>query len=220
VTRDKLIVSLWIGLALVAGLAFFGARAFLYEPFRIPSSAMAPSIERGAFVVVAKHGYGNYRLYGMRLGRAPLTAEVRRGDVLVFEYPGDPSLDYIKRVAGLPGDRISYLGKRLRINGRDIPTEQIEDYASKDGLIFGQYKEALGEEPHSIIVEPEPQPPLVARAFPHHERCTYPTGGVICQVPDGHYFMLGDNRDNSADSRVWGFVPAQNLVGKVAYVLQ
>jgi signal peptidase I len=221
VTRDKLIVSLWVGLALFVGAAFFAARAFLYEPFRFPSSSMAPSIERGAHVLVRKWGYGNYKLYGVRLASGPLSAQIRRGDVMVFEYPGDQSLDYAKRIVGLPGDRVSYAGKRLRINDREVPTARIDDYTPKgQAVAYQQYTEQLGEQPHSIIVEDDAPPAPPMRAFPHRERCTYSAQGVACQVPEGHYFVLGDNRDNSADSRHWGFVPARNLIGKVEYILQ
>jgi signal peptidase I len=220
-TREKLIVSLWVGLALLVGSAIFGGRAFLYEPFRVPSSAMTPSIERGAFLLVGKWGYGNYKLFGVRLWRGALTAQIRRGDILVFEYPADESVDYVKRVVGLPGDKVSYLGRRLRINDKEVPTRAVADYEPKDSPArFTQYAEQLDGEPYFVIVEPDQHPAPAMVNFPQRERCTHGTQGVVCQVPDGHYFVMGDNRDNSADSRIWGFVPASNLIGKVERIVK
>jgi len=217
--------SRWYGLvgivAAFAALAF-GARAFLFEPFRFPSESMAPSIEPRAHLIVKKWGYGNYGTYGIHAVRTGMSSEVQRGDIVVFEYPEDTSLSYAKRVVGLPGDRISYYNKRLKINDEEIQIRRIGDYVHNDRPIRShQYLERLGDHEYAILIEPEAPavvPPV--RAFPLSEYCAHTAEGLSCRVPDGHYFVLGDNRDNSSDSRTWGFVPARNIIGKVQYVLQ
>jgi signal peptidase I len=217
--------SRWYGLvgivAAFAALAF-GARAFLFEPFRFPSESMAPSIEPRAHLIVKKWGYGNYGTYGIHAVRTGMSSGLQRGDIVVFEYPEDTSLSYAKRIVGLPGDRISYYNKRLKINDEEIQVRRIGDYVHKDGPIRSlQYLERLGDHEYAILIEPEAPavvPPV--RAFPLNEHCAHTAEGLSCRVPDGHYFVLGDNRDNSSDSRTWGFVPARNIIGKVQYILQ
>jgi signal peptidase I len=217
--------SRWYGLvgivAAFAALAF-GARAFLFEPFRFPSESMAPSIELRAHLIVKKWGYGNYGTYGIHAVRTGMSSGLQRGDIVVFEYPEDTSLSYVKRIVGLPGDRISYYNKRLKINDEEIQVRRIGDYVHKDGPIRSlQYLERLGDHEYAILIEPEAPavvPPV--RAFPLSEHCAHTAEGLSCRVPDGHYFVLGDNRDNSSDSRTWGFVPARNIIGKVQYILQ
>jgi signal peptidase I len=217
--------SRWYGLggivAVFAALAF-GARAFLFEPFRLPSESMAPSIEPRAHLIVKKWGYGNYGTYGIHVVRTGMSSEVQRGDIVVFEYPEDTALSYARRVVGLPGDRISYYNKRLKINDEEIQVRRIGDYLHKDRLIRSlQYLERLGDHEYAILIEPEAPavvPPV--RAFPLSEHCAHTAEGLSCRVPDGHYFVLGDNRDNSSDSRTWGFVPARNIIGKVQYIVQ
>jgi signal peptidase I len=207
--------------AAFAALAF-GARAFLFEPFRFPSESMVPSIEPRAHLIVKKWGYGKYGTYGIHVARTGMSSEVQRGDIVVFEYPEDTSLSYVRRVVGLPGDRISYYNKRLKINDDEIPIRRIGDYTHKDRAIPSlKYLERLGDREYAILIEPDAPavvPPV--RAFPLSERCAYAAEGLSCRVPDGHYFVLGDNRDNSRDSRTWGFVPARNVIGKVQYILQ
>jgi signal peptidase I len=217
--------SRWYGLvgivAAFAALAF-GARAFFFEPFRFPSESMAPSIEPRAHLIVKKWGYGNYGTYGIHVVRTGMSSEVQRGDIVVFEFPEDTSLSYAKRVVGLPGDRISYYNKRLKINDEEIQLRRIGDYVHNDRPIRSlQYLERLGDHEYAILIEPEAPavvPPV--RAFPLSEHCAHTAEGFSCRVPDGHYFVLGDNRDNSSDSRTWGFVPARNIIGKVQYILQ
>ena len=217
--------SRWYGLigigAAFAALAF-GVRAFLFEPFRFPSESMAPSIEARAHLIVKKWGYGNYGTYGIHLMRTGMSSELQRGDIIVFEYPEDTALSFAKRVIGLPRDRISYYNKRLKINDDEIQMRRIGDYTHKDRAIPSlKYLERLGDREYAILIEPDAPavvPPV--RAFPLSERCAYAAEGLSCRVPDGHYFVLGDNRDNSSDSRAWGFVPARNMIGKVQYILQ
>ena len=217
--------SRWYGLvgigAAFAALAF-GARAFLFEPFRFPSESMAPSIEPRAHLIVGKWGYGNYGAYGIHLMRTGMSSDVRRGDIIVFENPEDAALSFAQRVIGLPRDRISYTNKRLKINDEEIPIRRIGDYVHKDRVTPSrQYLERLGDREYAIRIEPEaPAAVPIVRAFPLKEHCAYTAEGLSCRVPDGHYFVLGDNRDNSIDSRTWGFVPARNIIGKVQYILQ
>ncbi len=217
--------SRWYGLvgigAVFAALAF-GVRAFLFEPFRFPSESMAPSIEPRAHLIVQKWGYGNYGTYGIHLMRTGMSSEVRRGDIIVFEFPEDKTLSFAKRVIGLPRDRISYTNKRLKVNDEEIPIRRIGDYVHRDRVAPSlQYLERLGDREYAIRIEPEaPAAVPIVRAFPLKENCAYTAEGLSCRVPDGHYFVLGDNRDNSSDSRTWGFVPARNILGKVQYILQ
>jgi len=199
-------------------LIVFALRSFLVEPFKIPSGSMIPTLLIGDFILVNKYAFGirvpvlNRKL--VEIGRP------QRGDVMVFRYPEDPSLDYIKRVVGLPGDRIEYRGKRLTINGTPVPVRQIDDYLSKERMQFShRFIETLGAVEHEILVEDD-APAFVpqVRSFPFSGNCHYNMSGLACTVPPGHYFMMGDNRDNSSDSRVWGFVPDENIVGRAFFI--
>ncbi|MEC9340168.1 MAG: signal peptidase I [Pseudomonadota bacterium] len=176
-------------------LVVFLLRSFLAEPFRIPSGSMIPTLEVGDFILVNKFAYG-IRLPVINHKVIDLGAP-RRGDVVVFRYPPDPGVDYIKRVVGLPGDRIGYYDKVLYINGKPVPMERLEE-RSPEGeprqVVFSETLDGNAHRVQWIIGRPSPE-------------------GEI-EVPEGQYFVLGDNRDNSRDSRVWGFVPDENLVGK------
>jgi signal peptidase I len=139
-----------------------------------------------------------------------------RGDVMVFRFPLNPSQDYIKRVVGLPGDRIEYFNKRLKINGEEVPLKRLDNYYDPDRMqYYAQFDEHLGAVDHRIIVS-DSTPPGLGGGYPntHPGACQYSGSGIVCTVPQGHYFMMGDNRDNSEDSRFWGFVPDQNIVGR------
>ena len=207
--------------AVFAGLAV-ATRACVFEPFRLASISMRPSIEPGARLIVQKWGYGNYEAWGIHFARVPISSKLGRGDVVVFESPEDASGTFAKRIVGLPGDTVAYFSKRLWINDKEAPRRRIVDYVEK-GHAAGspQYLERLGESEYAILVETETETALTpaTKTFPLQDRCTYTKEGLSCRVPDGHYFVLGDNRDNSADSRVWGFVPAENIVGKVQYII-
>jgi signal peptidase I len=199
-------------------LIVFLLRSFLVEPFKIPSGSMIPTLLIGDFILVNKFTYG-IRLPVINLKVIDVNSP-QRGDVMVFRYPADPSLDYIKRVVGLPGDRIEYRDKRLTVNGRQVPRRQVGDYESRERLqYFPRYLENFGGAEHEIILEKE-APGFVTRGmdFRHSGNCDYNSGGLVCTVPAGHYFMMGDNRDNSSDSRVWGFVPDANIVGKAFFI--
>jgi signal peptidase I len=195
-------------------LAVFVLRSFLYEPFKIPSGSMIPTLLVGDLILVNKFTYG-LRLPVLNTKLTQGTPP-KRGDVMVFRYPPKPSLDYIKRVVGLPGDEVAYLNKRLTINGHVVDEKRVTDFFDQDSMrYYKQFEEKLGEHTHHLLNDDE-RPAFVpgVEDFPNRENCRYSVEGVVCKVPAGHYFMMGDNRDNSLDSRYWGFVPDENIVGK------
>ena len=178
-------------------------RSFVAEPFRIPSGSMIPTLEVGDFILVKKYSYG-VRLPIIHK-KVISIGEPERGDVVVFRYPPEPKINYIKRLIGLPGDSIEWtLDKELIINGKKISYQDAGQYQTKNrmGEKAGvrQLKESLDGALHSLIL------------------FSGPTRPGKWKVPEGHYFMMGDNRDNSSDSRFWGFVPEENLVGKASLV--
>ncbi|MBF0424741.1 MAG: signal peptidase I [Magnetococcales bacterium] len=187
-------------IVLAVGIALF-VRTFIIEPFKIPSGSMIPTLLVGDYLFVNKLAYGHRVPFtGKRLlfGQGP-----RRGDIAVFEYPKEPNKDYIKRIIGLPGDRIVYDHKRLFINGTPVAYNVVGpfSYQNERGYeVSAELRvEGLDRAPHNILVQN--QMDFVDRR----------TEEV---VPPGHYFVMGDNRDNSNDSRIWGFVPDYRLVGK------
>lgn len=199
-------------------IAVFFLRSFLFEPFKIPSGSMVPTLLVGDLILVNKFHYG-LRLPVLNTkiteGNKP-----QRGDVMVFRYPPKPSLDYIKRVVGVPGDTVAYLNKRLTINGKTIATSALPEFFDEDAMrYFKQFEETLGDKKHRLLNDDD-RPAFVPGAdnFAGRDGCTYTVEGVTCKVPEGQYFMMGDNRDNSLDSRYWGFVPEKNIVGKAFFV--
>ena len=199
-------------------LVVFLLRSFLFEPFKIPSGSMIPTLLVGDLILVNKYHYG-IRL--PVLNRKIIeVADPKRGDVMVFRYPLDPSVDYIKRVIGVPGDEVAYLNKRLTINGQPVPEQPLPDFYDDDSLRYmQQLKEDISGVSHNILNDKTHPPGVMPfESFPNKENCRYSAEGVTCKVPAGHYFMMGDNRDNSQDSRYWGFVPDENIVGKAFFV--
>ncbi|PKF51653.1 signal peptidase I [Enterovibrio nigricans] len=194
-----------IGLVLVL-------RSFIYEPFQIPSGSMMPTLLVGDFILVEKFAYGlKDPVFRHQLVE---TGEPERGDVVVFKYPPQPSIDFIKRVVGVPGDTVRYTeDKRLCIKKEGestcefVPVDNVHQSGfTQRGVNLIQAEEILGQEPHEILVNPY---------IPNQTGQYYPTPGLgEWVVPEGQYFVMGDNRDNSKDSRFWGFVPEENLVGK------
>jgi signal peptidase I len=213
-------------------LAVLLLRSFLFEPFRIPSDSMMPTLLDGDFILVDKFAYGL---------RLPVTntkildtGAPRRGDVVVFRYPLDPSENYIKRTVGLPGDHVTVRDDRLIINGKVIPFHVTGTYSDGCYLNMQLAEEHLGLHTHQALLCPVP---LEVTPYPlpgcrRRDARGYVCGGtpppgampliepevVTKDVPAGHYLMIGDNRDNSDDGRVWGFVPDANLVGKATYI--
>ncbi|MEO8103159.1 MAG: signal peptidase I [Betaproteobacteria bacterium] len=203
-------------------LIVFLLRSFLYEPFKIPSESMLPTLQVGDFILVNKFTYG-VRLPVINR-KIVETNSPQRGDVMVFRYPEDPAKDFIKRVVGLPGDRIAYVQKRLSINDTPIDTQSLGTATEVDKRLgfrrFESFREKFGEKSHTIMADPDMPGVRLGgvRQFPNRDNCEYNNSGVVCTVPSGHYFMMGDNRDNSDDSRYWGFVPEQNIVGKAVLI--
>ena len=199
-------------------LAVFFLRSFLVEPFKIPSGSMIPTLLVGDYILVNKYTYG-IRLPVINKKIIEVN-DPQRGDVMVFRFPDKPELDYIKRVVGLPGDTIEYFDKRLKINGELVPIEPVGDFVHRDRLYSSeQYVETLGNTTHALLNDAD-KPAFVPQVhkFPQRGNCTYTSSGVRCKVPAGHYFVMGDNRDDSSDSRVWGFVPEEDIVGKAFFI--
>lgn len=196
----------------------FGLRSFLYEPFKIPSTSMVPTLQVGDLILVNKY------TYGIRLPiinkKVIEVNDPQRGDVMVFKYPENMNLDYIKRVVGVPGDTVTYRNKRLTVNGKQVSYKALPDYLDEETLSYSKHlTESIDDVSHQILNNPR-APSYVSNPhdFPNRELCTYDAEGFTCKVPAGQYFMMGDNRDNSLDSRYWGFVPDKNIVGKAFFV--
>lgn len=199
-------------------LVVFALRSFLFEPFKIPSASMLPTLLVGDLILVNKFTYGirlpviNTKVIDLNLPQ--------HGDVMVFRFPKDTSVDYIKRVVAIPGDVVSYENNRLTLNGQPVPLTDAGEFYDPERLVYyRQYSEKLGETSHKLLTELE-KPSFITGVdpFPFRDRCTYQRTGVTCTVPPGHYFVMGDNRENSLDSRFWGFVPEQNIVGKAFFI--
>ncbi len=220
--QQKLLAQPW-WLDWTAGLfpvivTVFLLRSFLFEPFKIPSGSMIPTLQIGDLILVNKFHYG----VRLPVANTKVTTgnPVQRGDVMVFRYPPKPSVDYIKRVIGIPGDEVAYLNKKLTVNGQPVASESLPDFFDESTMrYFRHERESLPGKTHQIIIDNE-RPAFIPGAdeFPGRDNCRYSVEGVVCKVPEGHYFMMGDNRDNSLDSRYWGFVPDKNIVGKAFFV--
>jgi signal peptidase I len=204
-------------------------RSFVFEPFRIPSDSMMPTLLDGDFIIVNKYAYG-LRLPVINRKVIPI-GEPQRGDVVVFRYPVDPSTNFIKRLVGLPGDRVEVHDNLILINGKPVPF-----YVGRERYNDGCYvnmslaHETLGTRPHEVIFCPvaldrQPVLPGCKRSGVRGYVCgdEDAPGGMrappfVGVVPPGHYLMMGDNRDNSDDGRMWGYVPEENLVGKATRI--
>jgi signal peptidase I len=213
--------SRWPALALVllATLALMTSlRAWVAEPFRAAASSMSPTITPNTQLMAWKWGYGNHKAFGLSLGTGARTAPVHRGDIVAFEFPSDRSVTYTKRVIGLPGDQVVYRQQRLQVNGVDtfVKTDGTYNDNFSGATSMAQSIEQLDGTTYRVLHHPAmsalPLPPPSASMAQH---CTFSGPDFSCQVPPGHFFMMGDNRDNSLDSRYWGFLPDDHLVGKV-----
>ncbi len=220
--RERLLMQPW-WLDWTAGLfpvilVVFLLRSFLFEPFKIPSASMVPTLMVGDLILVNKFTYG-VRLPVINT-KITEGSPLQRGDVVVFRYPPKPSLDYIKRVVGVPGDEVAYRNKQLTINGQPVSKTPIAPFFDEETMGYNsQFEEKLGDKSHRLLNN-DKVPAFVQGAddFPYRQNCNYSVEGVVCKVPEGHYFMMGDNRDNSLDSRYWGFVPDKNIVGRAFFV--
>ena len=185
-------------------LIVFLLRSFLFEPFRIPSGSLEPTLQMGDFILVNKYDYGvrlpvaHQKVYGSQTPQ--------RGDIIVFRWPPNPSVNFIKRVIGVPGDHISYINKEVFLNGQKLPQQFLQNSMAQDEN--GEEWPALEKEEnllglkHKIFIDPA--------------KTSHDYKDIV--VPEGMYFVMGDNRDDSADSRFWGFVPDKNIVGKAVLI--
>lgn len=199
-------------------LFVFLLRSFVVEPFKIPSGSMIPTLLIGDLILVNKFAYG-IRLPILDKKVVPLK-DPQPGDVVVFRYPKDPSIDYIKRVVGVGGDVIEYRNKRLVINGQALPVKQLDKFYDPNSFTYSlHFRETLGGKSHEILNDANaPAQVIGAQDFQGRDQCSYDASGFRCVVPKGQYFMMGDNRDNSSDSRIWGFVQDNQIVGKAFFV--
>jgi len=193
---------------LIAGVI----RSFIFQPFNIPSGSMEGTLQVGDYLFVSKAAYG-YSRYSFPFGILPFSGRFfastpTRGDVVVFKFPGDNSTDYIKRLIGLPGDRIQMKDGVLYINDKAVPKVKVDDYVEDFGGTphhVPQFRETLPNGANYNVLDRDPQGDL--------------DNTQVFVVPEGHYFMMGDNRDNSADSRAnVGYVPFENFVGKAEII--
>ncbi len=205
----------------------FVFRSFLFEPFVIPSGSMLPTLEIGDFILVNKYQYG-LRLPIIERKVVEIN-QPKRGDIVVFRYPSDPSIDYIKRLVGLPGDTVAYKNKVLTVNGQPISTTPAGIYSYQEGedesrqvISTRRFHTNFSGIQHDILTMDE----KASVNFDSVEQsktfnmCEFSqdNSGFRCKVPARHYFMMGDNRDNSSDSRYWGFVPDDHLRGKAVLI--
>ncbi len=201
-------------MAILLALIF---RSFAYEPFHIPSGSMKSNLLIGDYIFISKFSYG-YSRYSFPLAIIPFKGRVmenhmpQRGDIVVFRPPGQPNVDFIKRLIGLPGDRIQMKDGLLYINDKPVEKEYVDDWVDEDlppiDNVLKRYKETLPEGKSYLAV----YKPVMGSA----------ENTQVFVVPQGHYFMMGDNRDNSQDSRFEnpvGFVPEENLVGRADLIL-
>lgn len=200
-SRNKPVWREWLESLIVIALLAFVIRSFVVAPFKIPSSSMVPTLQVGDYLFVLRYPYGfRIPLTDIQLFSKP----PKRGDVAVFVYPEDKSKDYIKRIIGLPGDTIKYVNNRLWVNGKEIPQRRKGKYTYFLGGgevdVSELYEERLFDVTHEIL------------------RKDFSIRDGQWKVPEGHYFVLGDNRNNSRDSRFWGFVPQSYLVGRAVIV--
>jgi signal peptidase I len=191
----------WGESLLIVLLIAFVVRSFVVAPFKIPSSSMVPTLDVGDYIFVLRYPYG-LRIPFTNIQLMP--SPPKRGDVVVFNYPKDRSIDFIKRVIGLPGDVIDYKNNKLYINGKQMPLTQLgtRSYFMEDGSVdvSGLFRENLMGVKHDVL------------------RKDFSIKDGEWKVPPGEYFMLGDNRNNSRDSRFWGFVPQSYLVGRAVII--
>lgn len=180
-----------VGVTVVVGVAWLAMRFFLYEPFRIPSDSMYPTLPSGSYVIVSKLGYGNYGFGSFRPLRTEATAPIQRGDIVVFVLPQDPDILYIQRVIGLPGDHVEYRERRLSINGAEAQLVS--------GTSDARYQYAT-----ETIDGRDVSLAFVSDRY---------SRDASVDVPDDHLFLMGDSRDNAKDSRYIGFVPRANVIG-------
>lgn len=212
--------SRWYGLLLgVVGLSLVGIliRAFVMEPFRIPSSSNSPTLNPGDQVLAQKWGYGHYDAFGITLLERPISAPMTRGDIVMFDLPRERRTKYIFRLIGLPGDTVEYKQKKLKVNGVAWEQQNLPDVLTETAMTFSQQRmETAGKLTHRILLSPDRlgiDMRMLDQGLSSH--CKVQEDGIACTIPAGHYFVMGDNRDNAADSRYIGLIPANHILGKM-----
>lgn len=209
-----------VGISAALALVMLVIRIFLFEPFRAPSASMLPTVPLWSSVLVQKWGYGHHSAMGYSFGHGGISAPVSRGDIIAFDYPIDPSTTYIKRVVGLPGDKIVYRDKHVTVNGVDVRGKPLGEYLDSENLVYLQrYREKLDQTEFDILLNEPRMSWNVNAILKLPSQCSADHEVLSCTVPAASYFVMGDNRDNSSDSRYWGFVPAKAVVGKVVYIV-
>lgn len=212
----------WYGLLFAvigATVAVLGFRAFFYESYLARSASMAPVAESGTLLLVQKRGYAPSTTFNLDFGQTRASQHPERGDIVAFVPPNRPGQVWIKRVVGLPGDTISYRERHLYINGLDTRGAKRANYVDPETLTeYERYEEKIGTQVFDILLRDMPTALPPPEGFPSRERCTYMDDEIRCVVPPGHYYLLGDSRDNSLDSRTLGFTRGDDIVGKVIQI--
>lgn len=199
-------------------LGVFIFRSFLFESFMIPSASMVPTLVKSDYIAVTKFAYS---IKLPIIDREVLRfGDPKHGDVIVFKNPLTPEVDFVKRVVGKPGDKISYIDKRLSVNGTALDVQDAGEYQNMDrDYLSKRFTENNGESKYSILNDPDAVSSIYNPSkFSGFENCTYLSNGVTCTVPQDRFFVMGDNRDNSQDSRFWGFVPRNYIAGRADYI--
>lgn len=221
VYKDEKLFEFFGGMFWILFIILF-VRSFLWEPFKIPSSSMEPTLQKGDFILTQKYAYG-VKLPVLRWKILPM-GEVKRGDVFVFHYPNNPKLHYIKRVIALPGDKVIFNNGEVMVNGKKAALQLTgKRNGYEDNFPYKVYEEEFNYGDDKSVGEKHLMELSDNIENKHINSFNTPMysgfiDGVEIQVPDGNYFAMGDNRDSSSDSRMWGFVPAKNLVGKASYI--
>jgi signal peptidase I len=207
--------SVMLALILIAGLLYGAMRIFVLDWYVAPSNSMAPGISTGDWLLARKWGYGNYGAFGRTWVRGQRSAPLARGDLVVFDFPKDETVLYVKRLIGLPGDVVSYKDRRLSINGVPAGWQSLGEEFLPDAMrVILVYEESIEGVRYKVALDPAGSPaPHMDAAMKEH--CRSDAQGIECRIPALSYFVLGDNRDNSFDSRFWGFVPERNIVGVI-----
>jgi signal peptidase I len=221
ISKSKSNAREWIEAAIIALLLALFIRTFIVEPFKIPSGSMIPTLLPGDRILVNKFIYGPKipftDRYIARIKRA------KRGDIVVFKYPKDENMNFIKRVIGIENDKIEIINNQLYINGEKVKSKYVGKYTGNDGgdardplALPDEYAEYLGDLEHPIIENIKPQSPANPIVVDKNKIDPQNFGPIL--VPKNHFFVMGDNRDNSADSRFWGFVTENKIKGKAFMV--
>lgn len=204
-----------LALILIAGLLYGVVRVFVMDWYVAPSNSMAPGVKAGDWLLARKWGYGNYGAFGHTWVRGQRSAPLARGDLVVFDFPKDEAVLYVKRLIGLPGDVVSYKDKKLSINGVPAGWQSLGEELLPDAMrVVLVYEESIDGVRYKVALDPSSSPAAQMDAS-MTAHCQSDAQGIECRIPAHSYFVLGDNRDNSLDSRFFGFVPERNIVGVV-----